>query len=408
MKISRRVAAIVPAIVIALAACAPGGGGATQPPAASPSPGDGATASPGDGATASPGDGATASPGAGTGECVVGVSWNNYQQPRWAKADEPAMQAAIEAGGGSYISTDARDSEDQQLTDIENLINQGANALIVLAKDNVAVLPAIESAKNAGIPVIGYDRLIEDEEVFYITFDNKGVGTAMAEEMMAAVPEGNYVVIKGHRADPNADFLRSGMTEAGIPEFGQDADSPIKVVYEEYTDGWRTEAAQENMEAALRQANNDVDAVLSENDSMAIGVVAVLQREGLGGTVPVSGQDGDEANLNNVAKGLQLVDVWKDAFALGETAGDAAIQLCNGTALADITAPDTLRDHVAPEAGPGAQEFTTPGGTTVQSITLKPTPITQENLDLVVDLGWISQEALCAGVDAANAPAACQ
>ncbi|MDQ3937988.1 MAG: substrate-binding domain-containing protein, partial [Chloroflexota bacterium] len=388
MKISRRMAALVPAIAIALAACTPGGG-ATQPPAASPapvdggspspadgaspSPADGASPSPADGASPSPGDGASPSPGAGTGECVVGVSWNNYQQPRWAKADEPAIQAAIEAGGGSYIRADARDSEDQQLTDIDNLINQGANVLIVLAKDNVAILPAIENAKNAGIPVIGYDRLIEDEEVFYITFDNKGVGRAMAEVMLQQVPEGNYVIIKGHRADPNADFLRDGMTEAGIPAPGESSDT-INIVFEDYTDGWRTEAAQENMEAALAASNNEVDAVLSENDSMAIGVVAALDRVGLAGTVPVSGQDGDEANLNNVARGLQLVDVWKDAFALGETAGNAAIQLCNGAALDEITAPDTLRDHVAPEAGPEAQEFTTPDGTTVQSITLKPTP----------------------------------
>jgi D-xylose transport system substrate-binding protein len=372
--VSRRLTAFVPAIVIVLAACtgAPTGtGGASQ----------------------------------ATADCTVGVSWNNYQQPRWAKADEPAMQEAIEAGGGTYIRADARDSEDQQLTDIDSLINQGADVLIVLAKDNVAILPGIESAKDAGIPVIGYDRLIEDESVFYITFDNKGVGRAMAEVMMEEVPEGNYVVIKGHQADPNADFLRSGMTEAGIPEEGE-AGGPISVVYEEYTDTWRTEVAQDNMETALAENNNEVDAVLSENDSMAIGVVAALDRVGLAGTVPVSGQDGDEANLNNVARGLQLVDVWKDAFALGQTAGSAAIQLCGGTELASITAPSDLGEHVAPEAGPEAQEFTTPDGTTVQSITLKPTPITQENLDLPIDLGWIEKDTACAGAE--SDVAACQ
>jgi len=385
----RRVTALLPAVAILLAACA--GPAATNPPTGAP-------------ATSTPAA-ATSTPAAEG--CVVGVSWNNYQQPRWAKADEPAIKAAIEAGGGTYTSTDARDSEDQQITDIESLINQGADVLIVLAKDNVAILPAIEQARNANIPVIGYDRLIEDEEVFYITFDNKGVGRAMAEVMLDAVPEGNYAVIKGHNADPNADFLRSGMTEAGVPEFGQDAESPIKIVYEDYTDGWRTEAAVENMEAALRAADGDIDAVLSENDSMAIGVVSVLEREGLAGTVPVSGQDGDEANLNNVAKGLQLVDVWKDAFGLGETAGNAAIQLCNGTPLAELSAPDTLGDHVRPDQLT-AQPFTTPDGTTVQSITLKPTPITQENLNLPLDLGWITKDALCAGVDPATAPEACQ
>jgi len=338
----------------------------------------------------------TSAPGATTAAgCTVGVSWNNYQQPRWAKADEPAMKTAIEAGGGKYIRTDAQDKEDQQLSDIDSLINQGAKVLIVLAKDNKAILPAIEKAKAANIPVISYDRLIEDASTFYITFDNEGVGTLMAEEILKAVPSGNYVVIKGHKADPNADFLRGGMDKAGLKAKVDSGD--IKIVFEDYTDTWRTEAAQENMETALAQSNNDVDAVLSENDSMAIGVVAALDKVGLAGTVPVSGQDGDEANLNNVAKGLQLVDVWKDAFALGETAGAAAIQLCTGTKLADITAPSTLKDHVKPEAGNKAQPFTTPNGTTVQSIVLKPTPITAANLDIPISLNWITKEKACAG-----------
>jgi D-xylose transport system substrate-binding protein len=399
MKISR-VAVALSVVAIVLSACAGGGGASPTAGAAGPTAGG---ASPTAG-----GAGPTAGGGSPSADCTVGVSWNNYQQPRWAKADEPAIKTAVEAGGGTYISTDARDSEDQQLTDIDSLINQGADVLIVLAKDNVAILPAIQNATDAGIPVIGYDRLIEDEDVFYITFDNKGVGTAMAQVMLEEVPTGNYVIIKGHRADPNADFLREGMDEAGLADKVTAGD--ITIVYEEYTDGWRTEAAQENMEAALRAATDGVDAVLSENDSMAIGVIGVLEREGLAGTVPVSGQDGDEANLNNVAKGLQLVDVWKDAFGLGETAGNAAIQLCQGTALADLQAPDTLGEHVAPAAGPGAQDFTTPGGTTVKSITLKPTPITRENLDLVVDLGWMTKEALCAGVDPAgtDTPEACK
>ncbi|HET7678334.1 MAG TPA: substrate-binding domain-containing protein [Candidatus Limnocylindrales bacterium] len=340
---------------------------------------------------------AACQPGGGTGggDCVVGVSWNNYQQPRWAKADEPAIKKAIEAGGGKYIRADAQDKEDVQLQDIDSLINQGAKVLIVLAKDNKAILPAIEKAKARNIPVIGYDRLIEDPSVFYITFDNEKVGTLMAQEVMKAKPKGTYVVIKGHKADPNADFLRGGMDKAGLKDAVAKGD--ITIAYEEYTDGWKTENAQKNMEAALAKTNNKVDAVLSENDSMAIGVVAALDKVGLAGTVPVSGQDGDEANLNNVAKGLQLVDVWKDAFALGETAGNAAVQLCKGAKLADLSAPSTLKEHVAPEKGAKAQPFTTPNGTTVQSIVLKPTPITAANLDLPISLGWITKDKACAG-----------
>jgi D-xylose transport system substrate-binding protein len=338
--------------------------------------------------------------------CTVGVSWNNYQQPRWAKADEPAMKKAIEDAGGKYIRADANLKMEQQLTDIDSMIGQGAKVLIVLAQDTKLIQPAIEKAKAAGIGVIGYDRLIEDPNVLYLTFDNKQVGKLEAEAIMKAKPEGNYAVIKGNAGDPNSNFLRTGMDEAGLPAKG-DTSGKIKVVYEDYTTDWKTENAQKNMETALNANNNKIDAVVSENDSMAIGVVAALQKVGLAGTVPVSGQDGDEANLNNVAKGLQTVDVWKDAFALGETAGKAAIQMCNGTKLADVKAPADLKAHVKP-ASDATADFTTPGGKVVKSIVLKPTPVTAENLDVPLNLGWITKEKLCAGVDAAKAPAACK
>ncbi len=373
----RRLVALVGAIAITATACA----GASGSPSAS---------------------------GGGAAGCTVGVSWNNYQQPRWAKADEPAMKKAIEDAGGKYIRADANLKMEQQLTDIDSMIGQGAKVLIVLAQDTKLILPAIEKAKAANIPVIGYDRLIEDPAVLYLTFDNKKVGKLEAEAIMKAAPSGNYAVIKGNAGDPNSNFLRSGMDEAGLPAKG-DTSKAIKVVYEDYTTDWKTENAQKNMETALNAATpvNNIQAVVSENDSMAIGVVAALQKVGLGGTVPVSGQDGDEANLNNVAKGFQTVDVWKDAFALGKTAGQAAIQLCNGKKIAEVTAPE-LADYVKPAAGNATQDFTTPGGKVVKSITLTPVAITKDNLNLVVDQGWILKDKLCAGVDPAKAPAACK
>ena len=102
----------------------------------------------------------------------------------------------------------------------------------------------------------------------------------------------------------------------------------IKIVGETYTDNWDPAKAQTEMEQFLTADNNDVQAVLSENDGMAGGVVAALTAQGLAGKVPVSGQDGDQAALNRVALGTQTVDVWKDARELGKSAGEAAIQLC--------------------------------------------------------------------------------
>ena len=128
---------------------------------------------------------------------TVGVSWNNYNEERWAKWDEPAIQEAL-AGGRRRVHLDRRRvSAEQQLTDVENLISQGADALIILAQDGEAILPAVQSAVEQGIPVIAYDRLIEDPDALYITFDNVEVGRMQAEAVLAQVPKGNYVYHQG-------------------------------------------------------------------------------------------------------------------------------------------------------------------------------------------------------------------
>jgi D-xylose transport system substrate-binding protein len=334
------------------------------------------------GATAAPAaTGGTAAPGGGGDGCVVGVSWNNYQEERWAKWDEPALQAAIEAGGGSYVSNDAKSSAETQASNVENLISQGANVLVILAQDGTAIKPSVANAVANGVPVIAYDRLIEDPGVLYITFDNVEVGRMEAEAVFAEVPEGKYVIIKGNAADANADFLRDGYEEV-IGEAVAAGD--IEIVGETYTDNWDPAIAQTQMEQFLTAENNDIDAVLSENDGMAGGVIAALEAQGLAGEIPVSGQDGDQAALNRVALGTQTVDVWKDSRELGTAAGEAAIALCEN--------PD-------PASVPDTAPFTTPGGIDVTSILLTPIPITQDNLDVVLDAGWIEQDALCQGVD---------
>jgi D-xylose transport system substrate-binding protein len=313
---------------------------------------------------------------------TIGFSWNNFNEERWSKFDEPAFVAAIEAEGAKYIKADAASSAEQQLTDVENLISQGADVIVILAQDTQAILPAVDSAISQGIPVIAYDRLIEDDRALYLTFDNVGVGRIMAQTLFDVVNSGNFAIIKGNGSDANSDFLRAGMEEV-IGDAVTAGD--INIVCEEYTDDWLAEVAQQTMEQCLTQNDNDIQAVLSENDGMAGGVVAALEAQGLAGQVPVTGQDGDAAALNRVALGTQLVSVWKDARILGKIAGEAAIELARGSALADIS--DTI-------------EFESPGGNTMISILLDPTPITQDNLNLVVDGGVITQDDLCQGVAA--------
>jgi D-xylose transport system substrate-binding protein len=397
----RRLATLLGVTVVIAAACS--SGGASSAPASAPASTE----------ASAPASTEASAPASAAGDCVVGVSWNNFQQPRWAATDKPNIQKTVEAGGGSYIDADANLVNEQQLTDVDTLISKGAKVLVLLAQDNKAILPALQKAKDAGIPVIAYDRLIEDPDILYITFDNVAVGKAEAAAILAKVPTGNYVLIKGDPGDPNAStFLPQGWDEAGLKAKVDSGDIKILGPAEgTFTDAWKTEKARDNMLAIIDKANDDgtkIDAILAENDSTALGVVNALDAKSYG-FPPLSGQDGDAANLNNLAQGKQYVDVWKNSNELGKAAGAAALELCKGTAMASLTLPDGILDAtVAPTAGLAAQDFKTPGGTTVKSFILQPTPLTAENLNLVVDGGWIAKDKLCAGVDAATAPAACK
>jgi D-xylose transport system substrate-binding protein len=404
----RRLAVTASVAAVLVGACS---SGATPSPA-SQAPTTAPTAAPSAESMAPSSSGATAN-------CTVGVSWNNFQQPRWAATDEKNIKATVEAAGGKYIRADANLSSEQQLTDVDSLIGQGANVLILLAQDQNAILPALQKAKDANIPVIAYDRLIEDPYVLYITFNNVGVGEAEAKAILDKVPSGNYVLIKGDPGDPNAStFLPQGWDNAGLKTKVDSGD--IKILNMggsnwpkdagTYTDGWDTKKAQDNMEAIIDKANadgNKIDAILAENDSTALGVVAALTAKNYG-FPPLSGQDGDPANLNNVALGKQYVDVWKNSNELGKAAGQAALQLCQGTAMADITI--NVDSSVAPTAGNSPQDFTTPGGPVVKSLILQPTPITADQLGQVISAGWYATKAdICKGVDSSSPGyAACQ
>lgn len=307
-------------------------------------------------------------------DLIVGVSWSNFQEERW-KTDEAGIKKGL-GSNAKYISSDAGGSAEKQLADIESLIARGANAIIVLAWDADAVLPAVGKAQAEDIPVLGYDRLIEAPGVFYLTFDNVEVGRMQARAVLKRQPKGNYVFIKGAATDPNADFLNGGQLEVLQKAIDK---GDIKIVGDQYTDGWKPENAQSNMEQILTANDNKVDAVVASNDGTAGGVVAALTAQGMEG-IPVSGQDGDHAALNRVARGLQTVSVWKDARALGEAAGKIAVQMAKGQKVTGSM-----------KWSGGAK------GIEMDALLLAPVPITQDKLNVVIDAGWVAKDVVCQG-----------
>jgi D-xylose transport system substrate-binding protein len=316
---------------------------------------------------------------------TIAVSWKTFQEERW-KTDEAAIKAVVEAAGNTYVSTDAQGSAQKQAADIEGLISQKVDVIMVVAFDSDAILPSFKAASDAGVKMLSYDVLVEDPNALYVTFDNVGVGRIIAQEIQKVKPEGNYAFIKGDKGDPNATFLFQGMMEV----LKEALDSgKVKNVCETFTDGWKPDNAQKNMEQCLTSTGNKVDAVLAENDGMASGVVAALEAQGMVG-IPVGGQDGDLAAINRVALGTQTVSVWKNARELGKVAAEAA------NAIADGTDPTKIAG-VGKFSG-GAK------GVEVNAILLAPTPITKANVSAAIDAGHITKDQACAGVAAGAVP----
>jgi D-xylose transport system substrate-binding protein len=307
----------------------------------------------------------------------IGVSWGDFAQPRW-RFDAAAMRSAIQRDGNDYVTTNAEGSAEKQLADIQALIEGGIDALVIHPVDKEAILSAVDMAAAAGIPVLSYDRLIEDPNAFYLTFDNIGVGRIIASSVRQAQPEGNYVIIKGDPIDANTGFLRQGMEEV---IGGAVAGGTIKIVGEVNVDDWKPEGALEAMLTILRDNGNAVDAVLAQNDGMAGGVAEALAAQGM--NVPLGGQDGDPAAINRVARGTQTVSVWKNNLELGKKAGHVAGELADGISMGQV---------------PGAIQFDDgEKGVLVWAILLQPTAITKDTLNLVIEADQISKKDACEG-----------
>ena len=311
-------------------------------------------------------------------DLTVGVSWSNLEDG-WT-TDDAAIRATIEAHGAKYIVADAQAAPAKQRADVERLIARGANVLIIRAADPQAILPAVKMASEKGVPVIAYDRAIEDPDVLTVAYDTAGAGAMMAKAIQAAKPAGNYVFIKGDKADPESDLMLSGMKQALKP--AMDA-GKIKIVGDTYTDRGKPEPAQREMEQILITTGGKVDAVLAENDAMAAGVVAALGAQGMAGAVAVGSWGGGHSAINRIALGTETVSIREDAPDLGKAAGEAAIALGQGGKAADI---------------PGAKPLTLgPKGVKVNGILLTPLAITRDNLNSIVDKGWMTKAQVCAG-----------
>ena len=279
----------------------------------------------------------------------VGVSMPTKDLQRWNQ-DGANMQAQFEAAGYEVDLQFASNDVQTQLSQVENMINSGANVLVISAIEGSSLGSALALAKENEIPVIAYDRLLMDSDgvSFYATFDNYMVGTIQgtyikdAMDLDNAAGPFNMEITAGDPGDNNARYFYQGAVDVLKPYI----DAGKLVVKSGQIDF--TEVAQQRASSILSSFyadGSDIDVWLCSNDSTALGVTNALE-DGYDGEWPIiTGQDCDISNVKNMIAGKQSMSVFKDTRTLAAQVVKMVGQILSGETV-DVNDTETYDNNV--------------------------------------------------------------
>jgi D-xylose transport system substrate-binding protein len=245
---------------------------------------------------------------------------------RWQR-DRDMIKEVVEDMNGELLVAFAEGDQAKQIQQAEQMLADGAKALIVVAHDTANAAPLVAAAKAKNVPVISYDRLIANADVdVYIGFDIEKIGKMQASFLVARAPKGNYVLLLGAETDGNAPLLRKGQMAVLEPEVKKGA---IKIVAEGWT-GWTAEQAEAITAQGIAKSGGRLAAVVASNDVTAGGAIAALEKKGLAGKVLVSGQDAELEAARRIVAGTQTMTVYKSLRTLTRLAARSAMLLAKG------------------------------------------------------------------------------
>jgi D-xylose transport system substrate-binding protein len=258
---------------------------------------------------------------------------------RYLNADIPFFKKTAEAAGYQVIVQSAENDAQNQISQAENVITQGVDAIVIQPVDFHVAAGIAEMAGKAGIPLASYDDLILGaKQAGYIGRDPMDGGAAAAKAVVAKVPQGNYVLIGGDAGQTGSTLMQKGYHTVLDPLV---AKGDIKIVMDQFTPAWKTEPAQANAENALTANNNKVSAFLVSYDGMSLGVLQAIATAGIKpGTIPVTGQDMELAAAQAIVEGRQFGSLWPapDEMAIAGAKAAVAMAQCKdigATAAAD-------------------------------------------------------------------------
>ncbi|MDE3230461.1 MAG: substrate-binding domain-containing protein [Chloroflexota bacterium] len=312
---------------------------------------------------------------------------------RWEANDHPDLVAAIK----QYLPhaqapdvTNANNSSDTQISQAEADLTKGDCILIVAPQDSQKSATIVEAALKQHVPVIAYDRLIQDKNTaFYVSFDNQKVGQLQGQyiadhyqQYVSANGNNNLVMINGSKTDNNALLFAKGAHSVLDPLVTA---GKLKLAYETFTPDWNNSTAQSEMQGALVKTPNIAVAYVA-NDGMAGTVIAALKANHLAGKVLVTGQDATPAGFQNILLGYQSMTVYKAISKEANAAAALAAALSNGTDTASFTN--------------GATTATQDGGN-IPSVLEVPVAVDKSNIaSTVLADGFVTKAQICVGVPA--------
>jgi D-xylose transport system substrate-binding protein len=289
---------------------------------------------------------------------------------RWNKDLKVFTGAAQELGADVIVQLSAGGIR-EQIAQINYMVNQNIDILVVIAHDTEAIAGAVRQVKDAGIPVIAYDRMIMGVPIdAYISFDSREVGHAYGQALLNKVPRGRYLVVNGSLHDVNSFEISGGFHDIIDPSI-QNGD--IRLIQEIWLEEWSFDEALEKIELIFNESA-DYDAIACGNDAIANAAIQLLSERRLAGTTAVVGQDAELISCQRIVEGIQLMTVYKPIGKLAARAARLAMSIVNK----EPAPPDDLLDNGS--------------GVMVPSYIEKPIPVFKDNIDVVIRDGFHSRE----------------
>jgi len=262
--------------------------------------------------------------GCGNKHPKIGLLVHSFETPRWQNDKKYFVDAVKQLGGVALVNV-ADNNGNKQLEQARDLINAGVQVLVVIPVNQLTSANIVNMAHAKGIPVIAYDRLINNCRLdYYVSTDNIRVGEIQAEFISKIKPKGNYALLEGPTYDNNSRMIYIGQMNILQPFIER---NEINIAYRQFAKSWTTDEGYRLAINSLDTTSQKLDAIICGNDAMAMGAIKALKEFGLEGKVAVAGQDADAQNIQQIMKGYQAVTVFKRTKTMATTAAELAMRL---------------------------------------------------------------------------------